>query len=75
MSVSVCLSVCVCVCLSVRGHFFGTTLPIFTKCVVHVPIAVVRSCSGGVVVGYVLPVLWMTSYLLVSRGCSTSPPS
>ena len=24
---------------------------------------------------YVLPVLWMTSYLLKSQGCSTSPPS
>jgi len=34
-----------------------------------------RSSSGGVVVRYVLPVLWMTSYLLISQGFSTSPPS
>jgi len=35
---SVCLSVClcVCVCLSVHDHVFGTTRPIFTKCLVHV---------------------------------------
>ena len=37
--------------------------------------AVARSSSGGVVIRYVLPVLWTTSYLLVSQGCSTSPPS
>jgi len=71
MSVSVCLSVC----LSVRDHIFGTTRPIFTKFLRSLPMAVARSCSGGVVIRYVLPVLWMTSYLLTSQGCSTSPPS
>jgi len=35
--------------------------------------AVARSFSGGVVIRYVIPVLWMTSYLLISKGCSTSP--
>ena len=74
MSVSVCLSVCVCVCLSavisLELHVLSSP-----NVLCMLPIAVVRSCSGGVVVGYVLPVLWMTSYLLVSRGCSTSPPS
>ena len=40
------------------------------------PMAVNRPSSGGVVTRYVLPVLWMTSYyLLISQGCSTSPPS
>ena len=39
------------------------------------PTTVARSSSGGVVIRYVLPVLWMTSYLLISQGCSTSPPS
>ena len=34
------------------------------------PMAVARSSSGGVVIHYVLPVLWMTSYLLISQGCS-----
>jgi len=27
----VCVSLCSCVCLSVRGHVFRTTRPIFTK--------------------------------------------
>ena len=73
MSVSVCP--CVCVCVSVRGHIFGTTRTIFTKFVVPV------NCGRGSVL------LWrrsdtlctsglrMTSYLLISQGCSTSPPS
>jgi len=30
------------------------------------PTAVARSSSGGVVIRYVLPVLWMTSYLRIS---------
>jgi len=34
------------------------------------PMAVAPSYSGGVVMRYVLPVLWMTSYLLISQGCS-----
>jgi len=33
--------------------------------------AVARSSSGGVVIRYVFPVLWMTSYLLISQGCSS----
>ena len=37
------------------------------------PMAVARSFSGGVVIRYVLPVLWMTSYLRITLGCSTSP--
>jgi len=62
MSVSVCLFVR----LSVRDlHEF--------LCVLLM--AVDRSSSGGVVICYVLPVLWMTSYLLISQGCSTSTPS
>jgi len=65
MSMSVCLCVCVCVSdyLFVRsynlktawrvakGHHFLCTLPA----------AVVQSSSDGVVIRYVLPVLWMTS--------------
>jgi len=67
--------VCVCVCLSVSDRVFGTTRPIFTKCPLRV------TCGrgqlgppGGVAIRYVLPVLWMTSNLLISQGCSTSPP-
>jgi len=64
-----------CVCLSVLDHIFGTTRPIFTKFLCMLPMAVSWPSSGGVVTRYVLPVLWMTSYLLISQGCSTSPPS
>jgi len=64
MSVSVC--VCVCVCLSVRDYSFGTTRPIFTKCLAMLPMPVARSSSGDVVICCVLAVLWMTSYLLIS---------
>jgi len=68
---------CVCVCLSVRNHIFGTIRPIFTKFLCMLPMAVARSSFGGVyiVIRHVLPVLWMTSYLLISYGGSTSPPS
>jgi len=64
MSLSVCLSVCV--CLSVRDDISGTTRPIFTTFLCMLPMAVARSSSDGVVIGYVLPVLWMTSYLLIN---------
>jgi len=58
----VCLSLSA--CLSVRDHIFGTTRPIFTNFVYMM--AVARSSSGGVVIRYVLPVLWMTSYVHTS---------
>jgi len=60
--------VCVCVCLSVRDHIFRTTRPIFNNFLCMLPMAVIRSCSGGVC----YPVLWMISYLLLSQGCWTS---
>jgi len=59
------------VCVFVHDHIFGTT-PNF---LCMLPMAVARSSSGGVVICYVLSVLWMTSCLLMSQGCSTSPPS
>jgi len=74
MSVSVCLSVCLCVCLSAIVSS-GTTRPIFTNFLCMLPVALALSSSGGVEMRYVLPVLWMTSYLLISQGCSTSLPS
>jgi len=61
--VCVCLRVCVCVCvyvfvcLSVCDHIFGITRPIFTKYFC----AMALFSSGGVMIRYVLPVLWMTS--------------
>ena len=66
--------VCVCVCVSVRDYIFRTARPVF-EFLCMLPMAVARSSSGSVVIRYVLPVLWMTSYLLISQGCSTSPPS
>ena len=63
MSVSVCLCVCVCVCVC---------LPAIISAELHVrsspdflcmlPMAVARSSSGGVVIRYVFPVLWTTSF-------------
>ena len=67
--------VCLSVCLSVRDHIFGTTRPSSPKVLCMLPMAAARSSSGGAVIRYVLPVFWMTSYLLISQGCSTSLPS
>jgi len=52
------VSICVCVCLSVRDHILGTARLIFTKILCMIPVAVVRSSSGGVLICYVglLPV-------------------
>ena len=72
MSVSV--SVCVCVYLSViiYSDQHVRSSPNFL-CMLHMTVA--RSFSGGEVLRYVLPVLWITSYLLISQGCSTSRPA
>jgi len=72
----VCLSVCVCVCVWL-STIISSELHIQSSpnCLTMLPMAVARFSSGGVVICYVLPVLWMTSYLLISQGCSTSPPS
>ena len=59
------VSVCVCVRLPVRDHVFGTTRLIFTNFLCMLPVAVARSFSGGVVIRYVLPVLWITLHLHV----------
>jgi len=56
----VCLSVCVSVCLSACNHIFGTTRPNF---LCMLPMAAAPFFSGGVVIRYVFPVLWITSYL------------
>ena len=72
---SIVMTVHVYVCLSVRDHIFGTTCPIFTDFLCVFPMAVDRFSSGDVMIRYVLLVLWITSHLLTSQGCSTSPPS
>ena len=64
MSVSVSLCVCLSAITSSELHQFLCMLPM----------AVARSSSGRTVLRYVLQVLRMTSYLLISKGCSTSPP-
>ena len=73
MSVSVCVyvSVCLSVCLSdsvrefvcLLSYLRNDTRPIFINFLCVLPMAVARSSSGGVVMRYVLPVLWVTSYL------------
>ena len=61
VSVSLSLSVCVCVYLYVCEHIFGNTPPIITDFLCMLPKAVL------------VPPL--TSYLRISRGSSTWPPS
>jgi len=63
----------VCLCFSVSDHIFGTARTIFTNCLHMLPMAMARS-SGGTVISYVFPVLWMTSCLHISWSCSMSPP-
>ena len=72
MSVSVSLCVCLSAIISSELHVRSSSNCL---CMLHTSVAVALSSSGGVVIRYVLPVLWMTSYLLISKGCSTSPPS
>jgi len=66
---SACLSVCF---LSANISISGITTPIFRKFLCVLPMAVARSSSAGVAIRYVLPVLWMTSYLHIMghiQGC------
>jgi len=78
MSVCVCVRACVraCVCVyvclsAIMSSNYVTSRPIFTKFLCILPMAVAWSTSGGVVICYVLPVSWMTSYLLIRQDCST----
>ena len=66
MNVSVCLCVSVCVCLSaiISSEVHVRSSPNIS-CML--PMAVTRSSSDGVLMRYVLPVLWITSYLLISH--------
>ena len=68
------VSVCVCVCLSaiIFPELHVPSLPKFLR---MLPMAVARSSSSGVLICYVLPVLWMTSCLLISQGWSTLSPT
>jgi len=72
----VCLSVCVSLCLCLTA-IISSELHVLSswKFLWLLIMAVARSSSGSVVICYVIPVLWMTSYLLTSQGCLTSSPS
>ena len=67
----VCLSVCVCLSTIISSELYVRSSP---KLFCVLTMAVTQCSSGGVVICYVLPVLLMASYLLISQGCSTSPP-
>jgi len=69
-----CLSVSVCVFVCPRSYLRNYTSGLH-QIFCMLPTTVARSYSGGVVIRYVLPVLRMTLYLLISQSYSTSPPS
>jgi len=58
--------VCVFVCPRSYLRNYTSDLHLF---LCMLPMAVARSSPGGVVMRYVLPVLWMTSCLLICQGC------
>jgi len=61
MSVSVCVSVCLSAIISSELHVQSCN-----HFLCMITMAVARSSFGGVVMCYVSPVLWMTSYLHIS---------
>ena len=62
VTVSVCLSVCLSASISLKLR----TRPIFSKYLCALRVAASRSSSCGFAISYVLPVLWMTSYLPIN---------
>ena len=62
---SVCLSVCVCLSASISLEMLDRSSSRNFVC--RSPVAVALSSSGGIVLCYVLPVLWMTSRMAVIR--------
>ena len=66
----VCVSVCVCLSASISLE----TLDRFSRnFVCRSPVAVARSSFGGVALRYVLPVLWMTSHVVVGDQLRARP--
>jgi len=59
----VCLSFSVCLSVCPRAYLRNYTSDLYQACLHVTCMAVARSSSGGVAIHYVLPVLWMTSYL------------
>jgi len=70
MSVSVCLCVCVCLSATISSELHVRSSPNFMLVT-----AVAQSFSGGVVICYVLPFIWMTSRLLISQDCRRRRPA
>jgi len=68
--------VCVCSCLPA---IISSELHVRSSLIIFVHATYgrgsVRSSTGGVVTRNVFPVLWVTSYLLISQACLKSPPS
>ena len=60
-------------CLS-PAYLLNYTSDLHTNFLYILPTAVVLSCSGGVAIRYVLPVLWMTSYLHIMGVCTAEVP-
>ena len=56
-----CLFVCLSVCP--RAYLLNCTSDLYMIFLCMLPISVARSSSGGIALRYVMPVLWMTSYL------------
>ena len=67
MTVSVCVCVFVFVCLS-ASTYPEIHVRLLTNICCVLPMAVARFSYGGVAIRHVLPVLKMTSYLLISQG-------
>ena len=71
--VRLCVCVCVCVFVCPRSYLRNCTSDLY-QIFMHVTYG-----RGSVLIWrqirYVLPVLWMTLYLLISQGWSTSPPA
>jgi len=71
----VCVRVCVCLSVCPRSYLRNCTSDLHQNfCACYPWLWLGPPSSGGVVIRYVLPVLWMTSYLHISQGCSTLPP-
>ena len=63
------VSVCLCVCVCSRSYLRNYTSD-FHQFLCMLPMAVARYSSDGVMILYVFPVLWMTSYLHISTETS-----
>jgi len=50
------------VCVSVHEHISGTDGPIFINFFMLIPYGLAQPSSGGVAIGYVRLVLWITSH-------------